>query len=156
MTPAIESPLPGAAELASARSTLGAWAVRGLDDGEREPHIPVLRFPSGSATPLQLLQEATGTASRGNDDQQHRDLASALEAWTTVAVVLPPEAHTPGLRPVVIETHLRLAEKQIATARESLERARKALEEIEKKSLVVKPAIPAASKPLVSRVRSTG
>jgi hypothetical protein len=86
----------GSASMGEKLARAISWAVRGLDDGEREPHIPVLRFPSESATPLLLLQEATGTAPRGNEEQQHRELASALQAWTTVAVVLPPEATAPA------------------------------------------------------------
>jgi hypothetical protein len=40
-------------------------------------------------------------------------------------VPLPPEAHSPGLRLLVLENHLRAAERQIAAARQTLEEARK-------------------------------
>src|SRR5262249_9745467 len=42
-------------------------------------------------------------------------------------VDLPPEAHVPGLRPVVLEDHLRAAEGRIAAARQALARAQSAL-----------------------------
>jgi hypothetical protein len=65
-------------------------------------------------------------------------------------VSLPPEAHTPGLRVLVLDNHLRLAQQQIATARAALEQARKTLAEIEKKSrTVAKEAKPQANKPIV-------
>jgi hypothetical protein len=41
-------------------------------------------------------------------------------------VPLPPTAHTPGLRPFVLASHLRAAELRIAAARENLRKARKA------------------------------
>jgi hypothetical protein len=47
-------------------------------------------------------------------------------------VPLPPEAHSPGLRPFVLEDHLRFAEKKIAAARDALGKAKKALAEAEK------------------------
>jgi hypothetical protein len=42
-------------------------------------------------------------------------------------VPLPPEAHTPGLRPFVLADNLRLAEARIAAARQQLTRAKEAL-----------------------------
>ncbi len=47
-------------------------------------------------------------------------------------VALPPEAHTPGLRPAVLEAHLRQAQRRIAAARAALEQARAALASVEK------------------------
>jgi mono/diheme cytochrome c family protein len=47
-------------------------------------------------------------------------------------VLLPPEAHSPGLRPFVLEDHLRAAEKRIAAGREALAKAQQALAEAEK------------------------
>jgi hypothetical protein len=47
-------------------------------------------------------------------------------------VALPPEGHTPGLRPFVLEDHLRLAEKQVRAARAALDPARKVLAEAER------------------------
>jgi hypothetical protein len=46
-------------------------------------------------------------------------------------VSLPPQAHSPGLRPFVLDDDLRLAEKQIQEARMRLEQVRKALTELE-------------------------
>jgi hypothetical protein len=42
-------------------------------------------------------------------------------------VPLPPEAHTPGLRALVLENHLRAAERQIAAARQALGQAKAGL-----------------------------
>jgi len=56
-------------------------------------------------------------------------------------VSLPREAHSPGLRPFVLDDDLRLAEKQIQAARANLEQARKALAEVKRVSE------PAASSP---------
>jgi hypothetical protein len=42
-------------------------------------------------------------------------------------VPLPPEAHSPGLRPFVLENHLRRAAQQVQAARAALEKARKDL-----------------------------
>ncbi len=46
-------------------------------------------------------------------------------------VTLPPDAHSPGLRPFVLENHLRQAEKQVQAARAALAQARQALVEVE-------------------------
>jgi mono/diheme cytochrome c family protein len=47
-------------------------------------------------------------------------------------VALPPEAHSPGLRPFVLEDQLRSAETRITAAREELQKAQKALTEAAK------------------------
>jgi hypothetical protein len=47
-------------------------------------------------------------------------------------VSLPPEGHSPGLRPFVLENHLKAAKRQIAAARQALDQARKTLAEIER------------------------
>ena len=52
-------------------------------------------------------------------------------AWRVEPVTLPPEATQPGLRPFVIESHLKAAEQTIAAARSALETARKKLSETE-------------------------
>jgi hypothetical protein len=60
-------------------------------------------------------------------------------------VSLPAEAHAPGLRPFVLENHLRAAETQILAARQALAEARKALAEAEKRGPAAEPvATPAA------------
>jgi hypothetical protein len=73
-------------------------------------------------------------------------------------VSLPPEAQSPGLRPLVLENHLHLADRQVAAARAGLERTRGALAEIEKKSKSAPLALAADGKALVkddfSRERS--
>jgi Protein of unknown function (DUF1549) len=50
-------------------------------------------------------------------------------------VALPPEAYAPGLRSHVIEDHLRLAEKRLQTARESLAQAQRKLEASEESQI---------------------
>jgi hypothetical protein len=55
-------------------------------------------------------------------------------------VNLPAEAHFPGLRPFVLEDHLRLAEGQVQAARQGLEQAKKALADAEAKAASVEPA----------------
>jgi hypothetical protein len=57
-------------------------------------------------------------------------------------VTLPPEGHNPGLRPFVLDNHLKAADRQVIAARAAVEQARKTLTEIEKKPL------PAPEKPL--------
>ena len=52
-------------------------------------------------------------------------------AWRVEPVSLPPEAYQPGLRPFVVEGHLKAAEQSIAAARAALETARKKLVESE-------------------------
>ena len=54
-------------------------------------------------------------------------------------VALPLESHTPGLRPFVLENHLRLVERQIQVAREKLEQTKKLKKPfaVEEKSLAV-------------------
>ncbi len=47
--------------------------------------------------------------------------------WKVEQVSLPPEAYQPGLRPFVVETHLKAAEVTIAQAKESLALSRKLL-----------------------------
>ena len=51
--------------------------------------------------------------------------------WQIEPVSLPPEATQPGLRPFVVENHLKTAEQAIVTARSALETARKKLVESE-------------------------
>jgi len=52
-------------------------------------------------------------------------------AWQVEPVTLPPEATQPGLRPFVVESHLKTAAQTIAAARTALETARKKLSETE-------------------------
>ncbi len=52
-------------------------------------------------------------------------------AWQVESVSLPPEASQPGLRPFVVESHLKAAEQTIAAARSALETARAKLVEAE-------------------------
>jgi hypothetical protein len=53
-------------------------------------------------------------------------------------VTLPPQAHTPGLRPHVLENQTRLAQQQRETAQKAVEQAKKAVADAEK----TKPATP--------------
>jgi hypothetical protein len=76
---------------------------------------------------------------RGDDrnPDKNRDIAPklpaflAFDAFPIEPVALPPEAHTPGLRPFVVEGHLRQAEQRIAAARAALDLARNQLNEAE-------------------------
>lgn len=52
-------------------------------------------------------------------------------AWQVEPVVLPPEAYQPGLRPFVVENHLKAAEQKIANSESALETARQKLMEAE-------------------------
>ncbi len=52
-------------------------------------------------------------------------------AWQVEPVSLPPEAYQPGLRPFVVESHLKSAEASIVAARSALENARAKLIETE-------------------------
>jgi len=70
-------------------------AVRGHDDGGREAHVAIVPFPA-QPTALAILQAATDVQAAGTRDQQVRQLAAALQAWATVAVVLPPESPPPA------------------------------------------------------------
>ncbi len=63
-------------------------------------------------------------------------------------VALPPEAHAPGLRPFVLENHLRAAEKQVQAARAALAQARKALAEAEARAPQAAVPMPAPAAPL--------
>lgn len=72
----------------------------------------------------------------------------AFDKLAIAPVTLPPEAHNPGLRADVLAVHLRAAEQKVATARASLEEARKALAVAEKapkpapeKAVEIKPLI---------------
>jgi len=47
---------------------------------------------------------------------------------------LPREAHQPGLRPWVLENHLQAARREITAAKEAVDKAKKALAEIEEKA----------------------
>jgi hypothetical protein len=49
----------------------------------------------------------------------------ALNDLKIEPVALPAEAHMPGLRPFVLDDHLRVAEREITAARQALEQARK-------------------------------
>jgi len=77
---------------------------------------------------------------RGDERQPLKDrpLAPGLPRLLAFAdldirpVPLPAEAHAPGLRPFVLEDHLRLAEQKIDEARAALARAKKALADAEK------------------------
>jgi hypothetical protein len=56
-------------------------------------------------------------------------------------IKLPPEAHNPGLRPFVLDDHVKAAERQLATAREQLASAKQRLAALEKNK--TEPAKPA-------------
>jgi hypothetical protein len=60
-------------------------------------------------------------------------------------VTLPSEGHNPGLRPFVLDNHLKAADRQVIVARAALEQARKTLAEIEKKPPLA-PAKPPTGK----------
>ena len=72
---------------------------------------------------------------RGDEKQprKNRPLAPGLPEVLSLGrldikpVSLSPEAYAPGLRPLVLENHLKAAEHQRAAAREALQQARKAL-----------------------------
>src|SRR5262249_53878306 len=70
----------------------------------------------------------------------------SLPRFDITPVSLPPEAHTPGLRAVVLENHLRTAERQIAAARQALAQARKTLAEFDKTR---QETVTSAGKPIV-------
>ncbi len=85
------------------------------------------------------LDAATYLHIRGDD--RNPDKSRAMEpavpaflshaAWSVEPVALPPAAFEPGLRPGVVEAHLKAAEQQIAAAQGALETARQKLTESE-------------------------
>jgi hypothetical protein len=95
------------------------------------------------------LEAPTYVFFRGDDRQPLKDRPldaglPRLLLWSPLEiapVTLPPEAHAPGLRPWVLENHLRMADRNIAVARAVLERARADLARAERK-----PAAPAKVK----------
>jgi mono/diheme cytochrome c family protein len=105
------------------------------------------------------LDAPTYRFERGDERRPLKDqaLAPAVPALLALGglriepVTLPPEAHAPGLRPFVLEDQLRAAERQVAAARDGLERARKALAEQQEKERrnVVVAHKPTEVKPLV-------
>jgi mono/diheme cytochrome c family protein len=58
----------------------------------------------------------------------------AFEKLKISPVNLPAEAYNPGLRAIVLENRLREADRQIALAREALDKSRKTLADLEKKA----------------------
>jgi mono/diheme cytochrome c family protein len=72
-------------------------------------------------------------------DDRNPDKSHALEpavpaflagaAWQLAPVSLPPEGYDPGLRPQVVEAHLKAAERKIAAARSAVETARANLDQ---------------------------
>jgi hypothetical protein len=58
----------------------------------------------------------------------------ALGDLQITSVALPPEAYLPGLRPYVLEDHLRAAERKVQEAQAGLQKARKDLAELEEKT----------------------
>jgi len=88
------------------------------------------------------LEAPTYLFVRGDEKQPNKDKAIApglpailaFAPLTISPVALPPDAFAPGSRSLVLENHLRLADKQIAGARETLDQARKALTLAEAKS----------------------
>jgi hypothetical protein len=89
------------------------------------------------------LEAPTYLFFRGDDRQPVKDqpLAPGLprlllwEPLQIVPVSLPAEAHSPGLRPFVLENYLRSADKKIEAARAALETARADLARVQKKSI---------------------
>jgi hypothetical protein len=75
----------------------------------------------------------------------------ALGSLQIEPVALPPEAHAPGLRPFVLEDHLRAAERQIAVARRAVRDAEKVRAEREKAAppVAVAGVAPAAPESLL-------
>ncbi len=77
----------------------------------------------------------------------------SLGDWKVEPVELPIDAYQPGLRPFIVESHLKLAEQRIAEARIAIEMANKALGEsaqaeqlAAEKSLIAAEAQPASIK----------
>jgi hypothetical protein len=76
---------------------------------------------------------------RGDDrnPRKERPLVPGVPALLSLGkldlreVTLPPEAHLPGLRPYVLEAHLRAAQRQIAAARQAHEQARTELARVD-------------------------
>jgi hypothetical protein len=81
------------------------------------------------------LEAPTYLFRRGDERQPQKDrpvfpgvpAALSLGGLRIREVILPPEAHTPGLRPFVLPDQLRAAEQKIRAAREALAAARRAL-----------------------------
>ena len=70
-------------------------AVRSHDDGERDVHVPIIPFPTGTATPLQALQAAVDLHPQGGRPEQMRQAVNSLRAYPSVVVVQPPTAAPP-------------------------------------------------------------
>ncbi len=91
------------------------------------------------------LEAPTYLFVRGDEKNPKKDKSIApgvpdilmLGKLEIASIALPLEAHIPGLRKETVESHLRMAEQKIATAREALAQARKVVAEIEKKALPV-------------------
>jgi hypothetical protein len=100
---------------------------------------------------------------RGDDRQpvKNRPLAPALPRLLTFApldiqpVSLPAEAHTPQLRPFVVENYLRLAAAQVATARAGLEQAKAMLAAAQKQKPAAGVAQARAAVRLAEKVLAT-
>jgi hypothetical protein len=75
----------------------------------------------------------------------------AFDQLDITPVALPAEAHSPGLRPVVLDNYLRAAEKQIVSARADLAKARESLAAAEQKGPppVAKDEPPPSDRPVV-------
>ncbi|MBY0229613.1 MAG: hypothetical protein K2W96_10065 [Gemmataceae bacterium] len=86
----------GAASLGDLMARAVRRAVRGHDDGERDIHVPILPFPKGGGTPLQVLQQAVDMPGSGGRPEQLRQVVGGLRAYPSVAVVLPPESAPPA------------------------------------------------------------
>ncbi|MCA9164637.1 MAG: DUF1553 domain-containing protein, partial [Planctomycetales bacterium] len=85
------------------------------------------------------LAEVTYLHIRGDDRNPDKDrtIEPAIPAFLTSGdvkiepVMLPPEAHHPGLRPYVVEAYVQQAEQRIVAARTAIETARTKLAESE-------------------------
>ncbi len=85
------------------------------------------------------LDAATFLHIRGDDRRPDKDrvIESNVPAFLSLgefkieAVALPSEAHQPGLRPFVLDNHLKAADRAIADARQSVEKAKQELTKTE-------------------------
>ena len=104
------------------------------------------------------LEAPTFLHIRGDDRNPNktRPLAPGFPAFLSSGAVkiepvsLSVEAHEPGLRPFVLEAHLRLADLRISQARTALEEARKTLKETSPPLDQAKLAVVLAEKALVA------